>query len=84
MFGNTLNPKNRDIDLLVVSDDFVDMFMFKRKKLITDYVISNIVIDPICITKKEYKRLVTSNSNFAKQMLKGEVIYESRDKRDTT
>lgn len=70
MFGNTLNPKNRDIDLLVVSDDFVDMFMFKRKKLITDYVISNIVIDPICITKKEYKRLVTSNSNFAKQMLR--------------
>lgn len=77
LFGSILNKSNpRDIDLLIVSDDFEDMFIFKRKQQVQQLVESN-TIDPVCVTVEEFLNMKVSGSGFSKQiLLTGRVIYE--------
>lgn len=81
-FGETCKTQRNDIDLLIVSNDFEDMFIHKRKKLAERYIISETKIDPICITLKEFERMQKGKSIFAKQILKGVILYDSRNKGD--
>jgi predicted nucleotidyltransferase len=83
-FGETSNIRRNDIDLLIVSNDFEDMFTHKRKRLVQKCIISDPEIDPICITLEEFVRLQKGDSIFAKQILKGAIIYDSRNKGDST
>ncbi|WP_458411536.1 hypothetical protein ACNQFZ_11755 [Schinkia sp. CFF1] len=83
-FGETSIMQRNDIDLLIVSDDFDDMFMHKRRNLVKGCIVSELVIDPICITLEEFERFQKGNSIFAKQILKGAILYDSRNKGDIT
>lgn len=58
LFGNTSSQK--DIDILIVSNDFCDISRTKRRQLIMK---SSPILDPICLTYKEFKNLNNSDSS---------------------
>ncbi len=76
IYGNRAITSN-DIDLLIVSDDFIDIFRQKRKKLVKRLISSDKPIDPICLTIHEYKVLLDSNDNYRLNIIeKGEILYD--------
>lgn len=76
VFGN-IDFDSKDIDLLIVSDDFSDMFYHKRINKVLEYIESDLKLDPICLTQKEYNKLLNYPNEFAKNIIdKGELIYE--------
>ena len=75
-FGNMSSQAN-DIDLLVVSDDFKEVFHHKRKSIIRNWLQSNKHIDVICLTKNEYLSLKKSESPFYRNIKLGSIIYDS-------
>lgn len=58
LFGNDSNQS--DIDILIVSDDFANISLTKRKMLIKK---SSVKLDPICLTLKEFNKLKNSKSS---------------------
>lgn len=74
--GQMLSDKSKDIDLLIVSEDFEGVSRIKRReKVILNF--KNEKIDPICLSLNEYTRLVKSKSLFLKAILrKSELVYE--------
>ena len=65
------NDSNADVDLLVVSKDFKDMIIPKRKELVIKVmqdICLNVEIDVICLCPEEYDRLM----NEKRQMLYSE------------
>lgn len=83
-FGETSNSERNDIDLLIISDDFEDMFTHKRKKMVENCIISNYLIDPICVTSDEFCKMKNGDSNFTKQILKGDILYDRRSEGSIT
>lgn len=80
LFGNIVNDDGADIDILVVSDDFEDMLIFKREQVVKSLIDSDKTIDPICVTLSEYRRMKATKNYFVSQVLsKGMIIYERRD-----
>jgi len=58
LFGDS--STQRDIDILIVSNDFGKISRTKRKMLIQK---SSPKLDPICLTDKEFQKLKKSNSS---------------------
>ena len=58
IFGN--DSFQSDIDVLIVSDDFANISLTKRKMLIKK---SSFKLDPICLTPKEFNKLKNSKSS---------------------
>lgn len=58
VFGNKFSEK--DIDILIVSNDFENISFTKRKMLIQK---TSLYLDPICLTLKEFERLKCSQSS---------------------
>lgn len=58
LFGN--DSFQSDIDVLIVSDDFANISLTKRKMLIKK---SSVKLDPICLTPKEFNKLKNSKSS---------------------
>ena len=56
--------RNSDIDILVISSDFEVITYHKRKEL-THYALEpiNYIIDPICLSNKEYKKIYMERKN---------------------
>jgi len=70
-FGN--NNSINDIDLVIVSNSFEGISIYKRKLLIKK---NNNKIDPICLTEIEFERFKISKSSLWKELLeKGDLIY---------
>lgn len=69
-FGN-INEDAQDIDLLIVSDDFLGVSNLKRKQLITKF---DSRIDPICLTLLQFQRLKKSNSSLYNSILSNHKI----------
>lgn len=80
LFGSILDRNNpKDIDLLIVSDEFEDMFFLKRKQHIRQLLKSE-KIDPICVTVSEYLKMKNNGSVFSQQILStGRIIYEKHN-----
>ncbi|MDW8802645.1 nucleotidyltransferase domain-containing protein [Clostridium sp. A1-XYC3] len=77
LFGSSLMGSHTDIDLLVVSDDFYDFSTFKRRSIVKRCILSRYNIDPICLTKKEYEKVLLENGDFIKSITnEGRIIYE--------
>lgn len=76
LYGNSEHYSN-DIDLLIVSDDFRDMFFFKRINKVIEYIETDNILDPICLTNIEYCKLLNYPNEFSRKIIsKGETIYE--------
>ena len=76
IYGNRACTSN-DIDLLIVSDDFIDVFRQKRKKLVEGLISSDKPIDPICLTNCEYRILLDSSDDYRTNVIeRGEIIYD--------
>lgn len=76
-YGNR-SAAAKDIDLLIVSDDFLPVFRQKRKALIQQWIISDKPIDPICMTRKEYGQLLAGKDPYSRNIIfKGEVLYDA-------
>ena len=58
IFGN--KSTQNDIDILIVSDDFVNISRTKRKMLVKKI---SFKLDPICLTTREFKKLKLSKSS---------------------
>lgn len=58
LFGNF--SVQSDVDILIVSDDFTNISISKRKMLIKK---SSHSLDPICLTPKEFNKLKQSKSS---------------------
>jgi len=56
-FGNRESDAN-DIDLLIVSDNFIGVSTLKRKQFVTNF---DSHIDPICLTTIQFEHLKKSN-----------------------
>ena len=78
VFGSSLSSVNydKDIDILIVSNDFKDVLSLKRR-LIVKKCVSKLLVDPICLTSSEYRKMTKYGSNFAKQLIQtGRIVYE--------
>lgn len=64
LFGNSSSQK--DIDILIVSNDFSNISRTKRKQLILK---SSPILDPICLTYDEFKKLYNSDSSLCRKIL---------------
>lgn len=58
LFGN--DSVQSDIDILIVSDDFANISLTKRKMLIKK---NSLQLDPICLTPEEFNKLKNSKSS---------------------
>lgn len=58
LFGN--DSFQSDIDILIVSDDFANISLTKRKMLVQK---SSVKLDPICLTPKEFNKLKNSKGS---------------------
>lgn len=75
VFGSSLNGNGKDLDILVISEDFLGMSEKARILRIRRNFASN-GIDPQCYTVEEFKRLI-GESTFLKQILQeGIEIYD--------
>jgi len=78
VFGSFFGTRNQesDIDILIVSDDFENIFTFKRIELVKKCFAYN-YIDPVCLTKGEYQLALENGTKFSKNVMKyGRVVYE--------
>ena len=77
VFGGYLVDNNsKDIDLLVISEDFEGVSRLKRNEKV-NLNFSSKLIDPVCLTVKEYERLVQEKSVFLNMILaNASKIYE--------
>jgi|SRR3989338_6670136 len=60
LFGSRaagIEKEESDFDLIIVSDDFEDMNIFKRSAKMYDYWALPIPVDFICLTTKEFNTL---------------------------
>jgi len=70
LFGS--KSEGSDIDILIISDDFYQISISKRKELVKN-IDNN--YDPICMTKNEYRIFVKENGSLATLIhLKGRAI----------
>lgn len=78
IFGNKSRESN-DIDLLIISDDFEEMYSAKRINSVLRYVNISKKLDLICLTSNEFYRMKKFPTEFSKEiLLNGEIIYERR------
>lgn len=71
-FGNR-SEDAQDIDLLIVSNDFLGISNIKRKQLITKF---DNRIDPVCLTSLQLEQLKKSRSSLYQSILsKHEILY---------
>lgn len=75
-FGNTNSKK--DIDLIIISNSFRGISIFKRKSLIRKI---NYLFDPICFSEKEFEKFKLSNSSLWNELLKSGILVYGREKR---
>ena len=76
LFGN-MKADARDIDLLIVSDDFQDMYAKKRKDFIYKGLTALKKIDVLCLTNRQYEKMVSVENEFNKNLFrKGVIVYE--------
>jgi len=66
--------KDSDIDLIIVSDDFEGMHFIDRASKMYDYWESDMPIDFICYTSKEYELLKKRISIVKEALTKGIVL----------
>ncbi len=64
LFGN--DSVQSDIDILIISDDFANISVTKRKMLIKK---NSLKLDPICLTPKEFNKLKNSKSSLWNKIL---------------
>lgn len=76
LFGSAVKGDGNDIDILVVSEDFDGVSRLKRaEKVKYNFPFQN--IDVVCMTKKEFDRLIMQKSLFLREILKSAIlIYE--------
>jgi len=75
--------RKRDIDILIVSNDFELMSSFMRRNVVKKCM-EGLNVDPICMTKKEFNRLKKNNTAFSRQILKtGKIYYERASEKIT-
>lgn len=76
LFGSAVKGDCNDIDILVVSEDFDGVSRFKRaEKVKSNFPFQN--IDVVCLTRKEFDRLMMQKSLFLTEILKSSIlIYE--------
>ncbi|MCY8129387.1 nucleotidyltransferase domain-containing protein [Bacillus spizizenii] len=78
LFGNR-SSKSKDIDLLIISDDFDSMYSAKRINYVARKLNVSKKLDLICLTLNEYHKMKKFPTEFSKQiLLNGEIIYEKR------
>ncbi|TNE71753.1 hypothetical protein EP331_08845 [bacterium] len=76
LFGSSTIGTGKDLDILIISDDFEGVSRIKRaEKVKLNFLTEN--IDPVCISEKEFERLTKQNSLFLSDILKSAIlIYE--------
>ena len=76
LFGSSTKQKGKDYDVLFISEDFEGVSRIKRaEKVKLNFSSEN--IDPLCISAREYTRLIKQNSYFLSEILKSAIlIYE--------
>lgn len=75
----TLTTQTSDLDLVIISDDFENMFVHKRLSVTKKYLKGNRKLDLICLTNDEYGKLKRNPNSFSINILiKGELLYERR------
>ena len=58
LFGS--KKDNADIDILIVSDDFYELSLIKRKEIVKKV---SPRFDPVCLTNSEYRIFVEENGS---------------------
>jgi predicted nucleotidyltransferase len=75
-YGN-MSKGASDIDLLVISDDFNDIFIQKRRDFAKDRIIADKITDVICLTKKEHMLYKSEKNPYYENIKKsGRIIYD--------
>lgn len=76
--------KAKDIDIVVVSPNFVGVVNVKRVELVRRILAEQRVpIDPICLTQEEFRKLSSSGSNFALTLKASlNLVYETNADND--
>jgi predicted nucleotidyltransferase len=75
LYGDNYNGKS-DIDILVVSNDFIHILEFKRKTLVKRCLTST-KVDPICLTEFEYSLVLAKKTAFTKEIVETwKVMYD--------
>lgn len=73
-FGN-LEATAEDVDVLIISDDFSVMFLSKRIRFVKSILRAENPIDPLCLTRQEWKVFKQNRPVFCKNILQGELLY---------
>ncbi|RFZ78541.1 hypothetical protein DS742_12765 [Lacrimispora amygdalina] len=78
LFGNT-SVSSKDIDLLIISENFSSIFIFKRAALVRSILSTAKKIDPICLTPTELADYIEKQNPFYLNILKkGTLIYGNK------
>jgi hypothetical protein len=80
LFGSkvlSINEGN-DFDLLIVSNDFEGVSRLKRDEKIKSYF-NDEIVDPICLTNKEFERLIFQKSEALAEILKNAMLIYGRE-----
>lgn len=77
LFGSGVKGTGKDLDILVISDDFIGVSRQKRiEKVALNFIEKK--VDPICHTINEFNGLLKQKSIFLNKILNESVlIYES-------
>lgn len=75
LFGN-LEANANDYDLIIISEDFKNMFPKKRKEIVSRTIQANKKLDLMCYTKSDYDKIKEKNS----VLKKGVTIYDREKK----
>lgn len=64
-----------DIDLLIISDDFENMFFSKRQHLINTLLQAGKKLDLLCLTQQEWTTYQKSRPVYCQNILQGVFLY---------
>jgi len=79
MARNDFN-EGSDIDLAIIGD-FKERFLDRSDKILD---MTELPIEPLCYTEKEFEEMRIKGNPFVKEILKGKILFNSEDKGSTT
>ncbi len=69
-----------DIDLAIIGD-FEERFLDRSDKILE---MTDLPIEPLCYTEKEFEDMRRKGNPFVKEILKGKILFNSEEKGSTT
>ncbi len=69
-----------DIDLAIIGD-FKERFLDRSDKILE---MTELPIEPLCYTEQEFEEMRRKGNPFVKEILKGKILFNSKEKGSTT